>query len=1186
MRSIAEEPEPDTDDNGTCTHEQDEEDEGEVEVEISDDEITIHSTSSAATSGDGSTTNLRRRSPRGSNASSVRRSSTGSGRQEDNDKTPLVTNKRSSRVSYPRTLMKMGRDVFSPHRLSFLSPSQLERRMTGTPSRKRADSSKNSSSPDGSAGDGDGSMASGTSRPPAYLGPTELHNICYAATDANVLHTAKFRSMPPQSDVGGNGTARATKVFSIIQREASIKDAEGRTAMHLLSRNRKLSCSGEDDSQRQHQKRHGASEGPGRMDAVEVASIIDFAVGFLLPANPMALIEEDNTGQIPFEYVLIEWIRRVHNSEFGLHRTDESNGSFSGNIETSLQQVQNAVNQSLSVSRAALANVGRSLHISGGGGATPAVAQLQDLNDEQENGLSRSSSWTIESSGSTETISPMATDTNNAVASSTSLTSDVDAENALPMLEKSNTAPGGRKSRSLSAIKTNTSRRRQKSFQIKSLRRLPMEHTERLFPLHGRLSSHAKLVLLILSAVIDKLEEEAKAEIRSISIRSTEDANLYGASRSAMIKSHLIERIASVPNLMKTLLLIEDDVERNQVFELPIIRAAMLSKKAMGTWFTLMLRCEARAVSQRAVMYLGLLSDASGEFKRQQQSSTATGVASSTRPDEIREAVLVLDDLIPSLVGLDEAAVEQAATTPIIRKVLDTMITRPFAVSVVFFDGLFLLLLIYSFRRAADGFVEGQSPDTVIKWIYVANANIFYFIIRELGKVVSLALITTKAFWLRFFWGFWNVVDIFSILFSLGSTIFLRVQLSEGVPLGEESRALRWCLSVTTGLLWLKVLGYLKSINMQLATFVLAVIQITRDLAWFLLILFAIVVSFGQMFYTLLLPEECANDDNAAASESSVCKQSEYYLSVYSILLGDYGSFDREDFHTPFSVFLVVLFSFMVVIVLLNVLIAIVSDSYEKCLIRSQYLFGRARVMILAELISFQNLLRKDKNPVKYEHSEWNVCRRIWMRQRSKGWSRGSLIFFGLSTSVVIIWFIGEMVGYAAGESYGDITFSLGSILVNVGVLVIIVLFLSQGTAGMTDASSDDTLGGCTSCWYKNSIQRCMVRLLGTSESSSFAEKEHDSDSWRGRAIFLQREMTRITAESRTQIEAETKALEVQIYSEIGSLERRVLESEATVMSEIMASEQRIETILRDVVLALSDKDKIAKDSALLRASA
>ena len=1217
MRPIAEEPEhvPDTGthDTSICPadlreyEEEEREEEGQekdVEVELSDDEITIHSISSA-------NSNLRRRSPRGGdtrgcsidNASSSTRtngSSTSSpdtcSRHDENDNTPLVTNKRSSRMSYPKTLMKMGRDVFSPPRLSFLSPSQLERRRNGMPPRKRANAARgNSSSPDGSTGtrDGDGSTASGTSRSPAYLGPTELHNICFAAADAAALHAAKFHAMPLQTD-RGDGIARATKVLSIVQREASIKDSDGRTAMHILSRNRKLSRPAENDTQKQQQhpdQQHDVSQGADRtrMDTAEVASVIDFVIGFLLPANPLALVAEDNAGQFPFEYVLVEWIRRVHNDEFGLRRT-ESNASFSNNIENSLQQVQNVVNQSLSVSRAALVNVSRSFHISSGGGGggggagegTSAAAAFQSLDEEQRNELGRSSSWTIESSGSTETITPVAADssTNTASASSDSQIFDVDVESGNPTEGEPSAAMGERRSRSFSAINNTSSRKRQKSSHMKSLLRLPMENTERLFPLHGRLSSHAQLILVTLSAIIEKLEEDAKVEMRSISIRSTEDSNLYGASRSAMIRSRLIERIASIPNLMKTLLLIEDDLERNQVFDLPIIRATMLSRKAMGTWFTLMLRSETRIVSQRAVMYLGLLSNASGELKSQQH-------ISSTNPDEIREAVLALDDLIPSLVGLDEAVVEQAATTPIIRKILDTMITRPFAVSVVFFDGLFLLLLIWSFRKSADGFVEGQSPDTVIKWIYVANANIFYFIIRELGKAVSLTLITRKAFWLRFFWGFWNVVDIFSILFSLVSTIFLRVQFSKGVSLGEESRAVRWCLSLTTGLLWLKVLSYLKSINMQLATFVLAVIQITKDLAWFLLILFAVVVSFSQMFYTLLLPEECANDENAAAAaENPACKPSEYYLSVYSVLLGDFGSFEREDFHTPFSVFLIVLFTLLVAIVLLNVLIAIVSDSYEKCLIRSQYLFGRARVMILAELISFQNLLRKDKNPVKYEHSEWNVCRRIWMRQRSKGWSKGSLIFFALSMCIVFIWFIGEMVGYAAGESYGDIAFSLGSICVNVGVLLMIVAFLSQGTSGMTGASSNDTLGGFTSCWYRNSIQRCMVRLLGTSESSSFDEKLQEPDSWRGRAIFVQREMIRTTAETQAQIKAETKALEGQIYSEIGSLERRMLESEATVMSEIKASEQRIETILRDVVLALGDKDKIAEDSSLLRASA
>lgn len=1174
----------------------------------SDDDITIYSVSSSGSMAGTSNNSLRRRSPRGSTNARSRSSgsssstTSGGGRHEDNDKTPIVANKRSSRVSYSKQLIKMGRDVFSPPRarLSFLSPSQHADRKRLPSRRRRSDG--NTGNPDSS----DGSTASRASHVRTYEGPTELHNICYSAIDADALYTAKFHALPQSTDSNGRTSAeepvaRATKVFSSVQREATAKDRNGRTAMHILSRNGRLanrtSDSDEDGNPTCVPSNNFNPDGEpiissisaAALDNGEVSLVVDFVVNFLLPANPMALLEEDSEGEIPFEGGLVDWIRAVHEDEFGLHRQDgTSSSSFTGvNIENSLQQMQNVVGGVVTQSKAALASVGRSLHISGSALSSTAEANVAGtVADGSENavhiqsGLGRSSSWTIESSGSSDTLSPLA-----------AAHDDVEAGRVVGSNGVANapTARGGRKSNSLMSMNSDSfTKRSLKSFPAKNIRRMPMRLSEKLFPMHGRLSSHVQLTLIILSAIIEKLDEDAKAELRSISIRSNEagPSTLQGTSRAMVIRTRLVERIASIPNLMKTLNLIEEEEERSRVFDLPIIRTVMLSKRAMGPWFTYMLRSDARMVTHRAVEYLGLLSSVSGAFNQQDLAHRGSAYLTS-KSNEIREAVLGLDDFVPSLVGLDEAAIEQAATTPIVRSVLDTMITRQFAVSVMFFDCLFLLCLIFSFRKCADGFVEGESPVTVIKWIYVANSTIFYFIIRELGKAVSLSLISARGFWSRVFWGFWNVVDIFSILFSLASTIFLRVQFSEDVSLGEESRAIRWCLSVATGLLWLRALGFLKTINMHLATFVLATVQITKDLAWFLLILFAVVVSFSQMFYTLLLPPECADETSAS---SSICNPSEYYLSVYSILLGDYGQFDREDFHTPFSVFLIVLFSFMVVIVLLNVLIAIVSDSYEKCLIRSQFLFGRARVMILAELISFQNLLRKDSRQIKYEDSDRNTFRKLWMRQRSRGWSKGSLIFFALSTLTLLMWFVGEMVGFAAGEDHGTITFSLGSIIVNVGVLVLMLTFLSQGTSGLTGVSSpssnnNGSTSNCASCWYRNSIQSCMVRLLGTSEGSSF-DQDNDSGMWRGRAVYIQREMTRITSESKTQIKAETKNLEGQLYSEMETLERRVLESEMAVMSAISESERRIETILRDVVLALGEKGEIKKESALLRASA
>lgn len=50
-------------------------------------------------------------------------------------------------------------------------------------------------------------------------------------------------------------------------------------------------------------------------------------------------------------------------------------------------------------------------------------------------------------------------------------------------------------------------------------------------------------------------------------------------------------------------------------------------------------------------------------------------------------------------------------------------------------------------------------------------------------------------------------------------------------------------------------------------------------------------------------------------------------LKVYAILLGDFGFFNREDFVSIFSIILAVFFTFATTTILLNVLIAVSSDS-------------------------------------------------------------------------------------------------------------------------------------------------------------------------------------------------------------------------------------------------------------------
>lgn len=397
--------------------------------------------------------------------------------------------------------------------------------------------------------------------------------------------------------------------------------------------------------------------------------------------------------------------------------------------------------------------------------------------------------------------------------------------------------------------------------------------------------------------------------------------------------------------------------------------------------------------------------------------------------------------------------------------------------------------------------ISGDSLAVVLRWIYVANIGIFYFIIREIGKIFSLLSISKRA--RMYFLSFWNLIDFLATILALASTVSMRWHFAVNDRGVDDLSMLRGLLAVTTGFLWIRVLSVLKAINMQLATFVLAIIQITKDIIWFCVILLILVVSFSQMFFTLLAPSSCASE----GSESMQCNQGEYLLRVYTILLGDFGNFELERFQSGFSVFLLVLYSFLVTVVLLNVLIAIASDSYEKCLLRSQHLFGRARIMLVAELVSFQNLLRRSEQSEEGVYSAWWTTSAL-----VQNWSRSSVLFFCVSASVMVTWTLAELLGYSRGERHGNILFSLASVAVNVILFIMIMMFLANGAslrADKVDADSDESNSP------DSFLQRAMLRLLGASRNPSLEAdfKRNDINDWSGRVHFLQQEMSKIAKE-------------------------------------------------------------------------
>ena len=63
-------------------------------------------------------------------------------------------------------------------------------------------------------------------------------------------------------------------------------------------------------------------------------------------------------------------------------------------------------------------------------------------------------------------------------------------------------------------------------------------------------------------------------------------------------------------------------------------------------------------------------------------------------------------------------------------------------------------------------------------------------------------------------------------LLALASTIVIRANFTDGETEYFVSNSIRNLLAITTGFLWLRILSFIKGINMQLATFVLAILQV------------------------------------------------------------------------------------------------------------------------------------------------------------------------------------------------------------------------------------------------------------------------------------------------------------------------------------------------------------------------
>ena len=121
-----------------------------------------------------------------------------------------------------------------------------------------------------------------------------------------------------------------------------------------------------------------------------------------------------------------------------------------------------------------------------------------------------------------------------------------------------------------------------------------------------------------------------------------------------------------------------------------------------------------------------------------------------------------------------------------------------------------------------------------------------------------------------------------------------------------------------------------------------------------MLVLLIIIASFAQMLVSMTFdPDEYQKDTGTADYRYFSMDE---YIKAYTIMLGDIDS-EALQKHSGI-VILFVLYTFGVCVVLLNILIAIVSESYAHSVYSSTLMLGKARVMFVAEIMGSKEQYR------------------------------------------------------------------------------------------------------------------------------------------------------------------------------------------------------------------------------------
>ena len=309
----------------------------------------------------------------------------------------------------------------------------------------------------------------------------------------------------------------------------------------------------------------------------------------------------------------------------------------------------------------------------------------------------------------------------------------------------------------------------------------------------------------------------------------------------------------------------------------------------------------------------------------------------------VARTLLSVPNLLPSLLRLAPREIESMACTPLCVAIMNELLCLNIVANHVIAQSMLLALYVGSYLWVAANIQHhGGLTDADITGLSLLCVAVLCTALLTVAQCRGMSRRGLLGAWAA---DGWNICT----LITLGLSVSVLVLGAFG-PDSRTSPQFTFIAASGAFFVWTRVLGFLRILNMKFATFVLSLFQILRDIASFCVVLVIWILAFASVLYVVY----CSADPDSAASDQPFQTVGDTLFTMYRVMLGDYSDEWSDAFESKassqYTKIVFVVYMFLGTIVMLNVLIAVVSDSYDGAIARARGLFLRARLQFVAEM--------------------------------------------------------------------------------------------------------------------------------------------------------------------------------------------------------------------------------------------